>query len=586
MRKLKKGYSFIKRMPSKAILTAVLCVFLIMTGCANDQAVNTSDNKDENTQKAIIEMKEVKRNINEIVTPFLDEEGYVKNDSGMLEELSKSVYAYGTKLKQAGQLSDCTICDESKTVAFFYDDETVSLYIPPVKDTYSGLDEEFTVCSVETQKFLEDMITTGVDQFSKFKITGANESAKLIYEKIDSYTSHEKITLSSWKTVDDVVDWMNSFNSNNTRVIIWRGHGSIFTTPDGERLAVWVLPIDQSSENDKYRDDEYSLLFTDTGYAISSNFWKKYCCNVDGGLFLTGSCYVGADGGTAARVFLEKGFSSYAAPNGVIWKTYSDKMLGRITEYLCGNVDNIKYNISDAIKKAQADVGETDIYGTSIIHGNADAANPFMLEKPNRYEAYLKVVEELTKKCGEASKSSYNLFNGLAIVRLIDFDGDGKDELYCVYSDNGFEYYANQQEIYGFVDGKAVSLFKDYVCNQGTSLEPFVEYMSCKDETYLLGSTYSGNTKYGKNWIKIKNNKVLTQFSYKAENTGNEINPAYIYSINNESVSKSEFNSRIEEFSKLGKDNKLFLHAYKNTEVITETKSTIEFLKSQVNDED
>ena len=571
-------------MPSKAIFTAVLCAFSIITGCSNNQAVNTSDNKNEKTQEAIIEMKEVKRNINEIAKPFLDEEGYVKNDTDMLEELSKSVYEYGNQLKELGQLSDCNVCDESKTVAFFYDDETVSLYIPPVKDTYSGEDEEFTVCSVETQKLFEDMITTGVDQFSRFKITGANESAKLIHEMIDSYTSHEKITLSSWETVDDVVDWMKSFNSNNTRVIIWRGHGSIFTTPDGERLAVWVLPIKQSSENDKYRDDEYSLLFTDTGYAISSNFWKKYCCNVDGGLFLTGSCYVGADGGTAARIFLEKGFSSYAAPNGVIWKPYSDKMLGRITEYLCGNVDKTKYNISDAIKKAQEDVGETDIYGTSIIHGNADAANPFMLEKPNRYEAYLKVVEELTEKCGEASKSSYNFFNGLAIVRLIDFDGDGKEELYCVYSDNGFEYYANQQEIYGFVDGKTVSLFKNNVCNQGTSLEPFVEYMSCKDETYLLGDTYSGRKKYGGKWIKIKYNEALTQFSYRSENIGDETNPTYLYSINNESVSKAEFNSRVKAFNKSGKDNRLFLHAYNNTGIITETKKTIEFLKSKVDD--
>lgn len=150
----------------------------------NNQAVNTSDNKNEKTQEAIIEMKEVKRNINEIAKPFLDEEGYVKNDTDMLEELSKSVYEYGNQLKELGQLSDCTVCDESKTVAFFYDDETESLYIPPVKDTYSGEDEEFTVCSVETQKLFEDMITTGVDQFSRFKITGANESAKLIQDRL------------------------------------------------------------------------------------------------------------------------------------------------------------------------------------------------------------------------------------------------------------------------------------------------------------------------------------------------------------------------------------------------------------------
>lgn len=101
--------------------------------------------------------------------------------------------------------------------------------------------------------------------------------------------------------------------------------------------------------------------------------------------------------------------------------------------------------------------------------------------------------------------------------------------------------------------------------------------MSCKDETYLLGSTYSGNTNHGGNWINIKNNEALTQFPYRAENIGDETNPAYIYSINDESISKAEFNSRVKEFNKSGKDNRLYLHLYKNTGIITETKKQSSF---------
>lgn len=380
----------------KKILCVLLagCILLSLCACGGSAfsdnpsrqtgsgGENISSSKDGAVQDTV-DADSVDAAIDSIIQSYCDEDGYIERDEQKLSESSKLVYEYAEKLKENGDIEDCTYCEESGVVAFYFDEETVSLYIPRIRQTMSGDNGcEFTVTAVETIDWLSDAVITGLDQLSQFRITGSQESAKLIYDSMEEYTKLEDFNRDNWHSMEDVVAWMHSLSENRVRVILWRGHGSKFMTNTGEELAVWVLPVKRNEENDKYKNKDNSFLSTDKYCAISSTFWEKYCDTIDGGLFLSGSCHTGADGGRAALTFFNKGFSAYAAPNGGIWTTYSDKMMGRIVEYLCGNVDGVEYNIDDAMKKAKEDVGEKDIYGVSMVHANADPADPFMLVPP------------------------------------------------------------------------------------------------------------------------------------------------------------------------------------------------------------
>lgn len=323
---------------------------------------------------------------------------HLEYEEKIIRESSQKVFDYAKKLKEDGKIKDCTYCEQSNVVALFYEDNETSLYIPKINETYTGDNKEFSVTSVETLPSLDKVIIDSVDQFSKFRITGAEEAAKLVDNSYEEYTSHNKIHNKAWESMDDVVKWMGSLSENNTRVILWRGHGTVFVTPEGELLAVWCLPIKWDKNNDKYLDEEYSLLTSGDYCVISSNFWKKYCDEVDGGLFFTVSCNTGADSGYAAKIFFDKGFSTYAAPNGSIWTTYADKMMGRTIEYMCGKVDEKLYNFDEAISKAKEDINDTDIYGVTIVHANAD--QPFELVPKSEEEIFREYFKTLIKEYG------------------------------------------------------------------------------------------------------------------------------------------------------------------------------------------
>lgn len=54
----------------------------------------------------------------------------------------------------------------------------------------------------------------------------------------------------------------------------------------------------------------------------------------------------------------------------------------------------------------------------------------------DRNTAYLKVISELQAAYGTRKQISENAYSGLLLAKLVDFDGDGTDELLCVYTDN------------------------------------------------------------------------------------------------------------------------------------------------------
>ncbi|MDO4556736.1 MAG: hypothetical protein Q4B70_16610 [Lachnospiraceae bacterium] len=376
--------------------------------------------------------------IDEKLAQYCDDDGYIAYDENNLEEAANIVYDYATELKESGEIEECTYCEESHTVAFYFDEETIALWIPPVKQTSAGASaDEFTVTSVETVDWITDAVVTGVDQLSKFKVSGSQEAANIIYETMEEYTNYQDLTDENWKSMEDIVDWMGSLSENHVRVIFWRGHGTMYKTNKGEKVAAWIVPVKYDDDSEKYQDENASLLRCGEYCGISTSFWEKYCDEVDGTALISGSCSTGADNGETANRLIEKGFSTYVAPDNDIWTTYSDKMLGRISEYLCGKVDGVQYNIVDALLKAREDIGETDIYGTSMVGWSADAQNPFRLV-PVSLEVYAQILRE----------------KGDGKFDLIYIDGDEMPEL--VYFEGGA--HLDQAELYTIYSGKAVML--------------------------------------------------------------------------------------------------------------------------------
>ena len=129
------------------------------------------------------------------------------------------------------------------------------------------------------------------------------------------------------------------------------------------------------------------------------------------------------------------------------------------------------------------------------------------------YAAYRKKVDELVKMYGKPKIGIDEFFmktdyKGLSVVRLIDFDGDGQDELLCGYSENGT--YINTQEIFGYIKGKVVSLFKGGV---NSTQVLYLEIVKKGNKSYLCTDALFKMPDDEWKWIGIKDNK-----SYLADN--------------------------------------------------------------------
>lgn len=124
-----------------------------------------------------------------------------------------------------------------------------------------------------------------------------------------------------------------------------------------------------------------------------------------------------------------------------------------------------------------------------------------------RYSAYRNKVEELIGIYGKPSvRNEY--YGGVAFVRLIDFDDDGNEELYCAYAEKSGR--IDQQEIFGFENNKIVSLFKGDINNFGTYAEPFVKFTTDDCMVYILSGNHKTEGGDPGIYIGIENGKLIT----------------------------------------------------------------------------
>lgn len=218
---------------------------------------------------------------------------------------------------------------------------------------------------------------------------------------------------------------------------------------------------------------------------------------------------------------------------------------------------------------------------TSSIDDNSNASYTPSQESShntnNIYSAYLEVVENLIQQHGNIKVSKQGYYTGLAIVKLIDFDNDGKTELYCVYSENN-DVYANKQEVYALTDNKNLSsVYKGDVNNLGTSVEPYVHYAGCNlltNSTQSLDST--SNLESSFTWSKFNGKDFQKYISYSLNNKL-QVQPPFTYSIDGREVTESDYLNAI-SFLRTG-GNKIFLSKIMNNNLIEETNETIEILK-------
>ncbi len=104
------------------------------------------------------------------------------------------------------------------------------------------------------------------------------------------------------------------------------------------------------------------------------------------------------------------------------------------------------------------------------------------------YDIYSELVQELLTEYGRGHVINnggdyYFYTGGLITVRLIDFDGDGTEELYCVYSD---EEYIYTQAVYGIKDGRLYEYLPPESCsNNGTDVSPTTNLVEKDGKVYL-----------------------------------------------------------------------------------------------------
>lgn len=200
------------------------------------------------------------------------------------------------------------------------------------------------------------------------------------------------------------------------------------------------------------------------------------------------------------------------------------------------------------------------------------------------YKAYCEIVRGLVKKYGEGRYSTQmsKYLTGLAVVRLVDFDGDGREELFCAYNGGEYASFANTQEVYRYDNGKAVSIYKGQTDSEG-GVGPYVEYMITEDKAYLLTDAHSEDWELG-SWILFNKNDNSVQFSYNYNYNYENNKRNYVYMIDGKTTTESDYNSRKKAFTDSGTIHKILIYPPYNKkpyeqggdEVLKETKEVME----------
>lgn len=183
--------------------------------------------------------------------------------------------------------------------------------------------------------------------------------------------------------------------------------------------------------------------------------------------------------------------------------------------------------------------------------GNADRAN-----------YYNRIYTEMVDKYGEAEMTADdtygNVLTGVAVVRLIDFTGEGIYELYIAYAD-GTVPYVNKQLVVGFENGPATLIdeqteFSDEITSKATADAAAPSLWLYKDNygrAYIVtGEDLSKEAVYN-TFIQTRGEEKVYSFDKEfSEVDGNELAGSY-EKINLTGLTKEDADMVFEENEKV-----------------------------------
>ena len=192
--------------------------------------------------------------------------------------------------------------------------------------------------------------------------------------------------------------------------------------------------------------------------------------------------------------------------------------------------------------------------------------------------AYLDVINNLISQYGEgtvgpSNVSFHNGMFGVAMVRLIDFDGDGTYELYCAYAkDEGF--WVDSQVVYGYDNGLITLLEECGVSSPGTDVCPSTMFLSKDGKVYLIVDDGMDVTYY-----TLRDGKFVSVFNYYYD-WDNEENPNN--TVNGEAVSVEELKAAIDEMNAGGTREYYSFISNIDPDAIMKTQATIAEIAAHV----
>lgn len=352
--------------------------------------------------------KEVNQRVGIIAEDYMDDDGYV--DFKNVSKAGKAVYKYAKTLQNRGEIDGCAFCEESGAISFFLKNGSVFVYSPSIKDTFSGGD--YGVMALTQVKLWQSAISSGLGAVGSPYL-----SAKYVYDNCNEYTlldniTRDYLTMKEYATIENIKGKLQTLRENNIRVIFWGAHGGVvkIKDKDGNLIKTAVFQVNDKVTDERQYEGEsggQEIIIRGDGssdgpyYLLTNFFFENNMDQVDGGLFFCTSCYSLADGGTMAKVFLDKGFDCYVGTSNAVLMTYGNGIAQRVAEYLTDHAyDNNPATIGDALDYATEKMGNTDANGTKFLkywYLNSDETEFTLIPQSKHFVSGL-VYEKISEK--------------------------------------------------------------------------------------------------------------------------------------------------------------------------------------------
>lgn len=335
--------------------------------------------------------KQISAEIDSLLSDLTDDNGYTL--PGQSEPAATRVIEYAKQLQKEGKIQKYYYNEDWDTVSLVFPDGGIMAYEPLYEGTLAGDDQKdiFKVFAVDNAE----------QSYDALDIFTANSCASVI-DNLDEYCK-ENIPYKN-STLDNILKLLQS--ADQYRVIFWRGHGiapiCIKELPDGSKIkaAGFVLHEDADKTVPEWKEEYTSnriITTTHGSIVIMPSFIEKYMTQTDGGLFYSGTCYGGADGGSMAQAILDKGIDVYIGATGSVLMSYSCDLMMNVALNLMSKRADGNYVTADfAMSEAKKLLMDKDYWDPNVTFSLFQKkANSFRLV-PKKYTVVCKVLDEKT----------------------------------------------------------------------------------------------------------------------------------------------------------------------------------------------